>query len=133
MQARSFQSEWEPYSLQKVQAAVSARKPVIIDFSAEWCPGCHVLDQTVFSDPQILAKLEQLTPLRVDATDMYSPQVQTLLDKYEVIGLPTVVFLDAKGEEIKKARIEGAGPIEQFNQSLQWLAQENHITFKEKK
>ena len=133
VQPRTDQPKWEAYSLDKVKASLAQHKPVIIDYSAEWCPGCYILDEKILTDPRITGKLAQITTLRVDATDMESPQVQTLIDQYQVVGLPTVLFLDAKGNEIKKARIEGAGPVEEFLQSFQWLAQENQITFKENK
>lgn len=119
---------WEAYSTQKVQAAIAAHKPIVIDYSAEWCPGCHVLEQTVFSDPQIKDKFAQLATLRVDATDMESPEVQSLLEQYDIIGLPTVLFLDGKGREIRQARIEGAGDVEDFLQSLQVVQEHNPVT-----
>lgn len=130
--ARSgLSGKWEPYTPERVSQSLALHKPVVIDFSAEWCPGCHILEKEVFTDPRISSKLAQVTTLRVDATYMGSSKVQDLLDQYQVIGLPTVVFLDAKGNEIRRARVEGAGPVEEFLQSFQLLAKEANITFEE--
>jgi thioredoxin:protein disulfide reductase len=111
-------SIWKPYSEEQVKQAMLSHKPVVIDFFAEWCYSCHELDQTVFMDPKVLERLKDSATLRVDATDIDAPQVQAITDKYAIIGLPTVVFLDAKGDEIMPARMEGAGTSREFLRSL---------------
>lgn len=121
---------WQPYSDQKVAAAIAQNKPVVIDFYAAWCISCHELDHFVLSAPQVVARLSQLTPLRVDATNMDDPQVQTMIDRYGLIGLPTVIFLDTHGQEIKKARVEGVVSLDEFLKSLDIVAEVGHITYK---
>jgi len=121
---------WQPYSDKKVAAAISQNKPVVIDFYADWCISCHELDHFVLSAPQVAARLSQLTTLRVDATNMDNPQVQALIDRYGLIGLPTVIFLDTKGQEIKQARVEGVVSIKEFLESLDIVAKAGHITYK---
>ena len=122
---------WQPFTQQKLEEAVSQHKPVIIDFFAEWCLGCHELDQNVFSKPEVQAKLAQVTALRVDATNMDDPLIQKLIDQYSIIGLPTVLFLDKDGKEIKPIRMEGAGSIQEFNASMQTWAKQAKINFKQ--
>ncbi len=122
---------WTPYSMKAVQESIDRHKPVLIDFYADWCIGCHEMDKTVFSDKKTMAKIAQVTALRVDATKIDTPEIQTTIDAYEIIGLPTVVFLDDQGKEIKEARIEGAGSIKEFGKSLDLLSQHGHVTFKE--
>ncbi len=122
---------WTPYSVEEEQKAIASHKPMVIDFFAEWCIGCHELDQKVFSKPDVQAKLAQFTTLRVDATDIDAPQVQKVVDKYEIIGLPTVLFLDGNGKEIKTARVEGSESAKEFTKSLDLFAKEVGITFKE--
>ena len=121
---------WQAYSQERLQEAINHHKPVIVDFYAQWCFGCHELDKTVFSNPMIKAKLSQVTALRVDATDIDTPTVQAVIDKYKVIGLPTIVFLDGNGQEIKEARVEGAGSLKEFSKSLESWAQQVGIHFK---
>ncbi len=109
---------WKPFSKQALEDAIAHHKPVVIDFYADWCPICHELDRTVFSLPEIQAKLAQVTALRMDATDQDNPQVQSILQEYEVEGLPTIVFLDSHGREIKNSRVIGFVTPREFAQAL---------------
>ena len=98
---------WKPYSKEAIEKSVAQHKPIVIDFFAEWCPICHELDRTIFSLPEIQAKLAQVTTLRMDATDQDDPQVQAILQEYGIEGFPTIIFLDSHGQEIKDSRIIG--------------------------
>jgi len=121
---------WQSYSDQKVAAAIAQSKPVVIDFYADWCISCHELDHFVFSAPKVAARLSQLTTLRVDATHMDDPQVQAMIDRYGLIGLPTVIFLDTHGHEITKARVQGVVSLGEFLKSLDILAKVTHRAYK---
>jgi len=112
---------WQPYKIESVQASVAGHKPTVIDFYADWCLGCHELEKHVFSDPRIAAGFSKFTILRVDATNMDDPKVSQVIDRYGVLGLPTVIFLDSQGHEIKEARIEGDLPVERFLKSIALL------------
>ena len=52
---------------------------------------------------------------------MDDPKVQEIIDQYGLIGLPTVVFLDSQGHEIKEARVAGVTAASQFLKSLELL------------
>jgi thiol:disulfide interchange protein DsbD len=109
---------WKPYSKQALQDALEHKKSVVIDFFAEWCPICHELDDTLFSRPEIQAKLSQVTALRVDATNQDDPAIQEILQEYNVDGLPTIIFLDSHGKEINNSRVIGFVTPEEFSQAL---------------
>src|ERR1035441_6777131 len=119
-QAPSHQTEfsWKPYSKQALEDSVAHKKPVVIDFSAEWCPVCHELDRTLFSLPQIQALLSQVTALRMDATNQDDPQVQAIAQQYEIEGLPTIIFLDSHGKEVNNSRIIGFVTPQDFTQAF---------------
>jgi len=109
---------WKPYSKQALEEAIARHKPVVIDFYADWCPICHELERTVFSLPEIQAKLAQVNALRMDATNQDDPLVQSILQEYGVEGLPTIVFLDSHGHEIKDSRVIGFVTPREFSQAL---------------
>lgn len=99
---------WAPYTPEAEQSATARHKPVIIDFYADWCVGCHDLEKIFFSDSKVIAEFSKAVTLRVDATEFDAPPTEAVIDKFGVTGLPTVIFLDEAGREIKEARIEGA-------------------------
>jgi thiol:disulfide interchange protein DsbD len=115
-QAPAYQ--WKPYSKQAVEDSMAQRKPIVIDFFAQWCPICHELDREVFSQPEIQAKLSKVTALRVDITDQDDPQVQKIAQEYGIEGLPTIVFLDSNGQEINNSRVMGFVTPQEFAQAL---------------
>jgi thiol:disulfide interchange protein DsbD len=77
-------------------------KPVILDFSAEWCAACKEMDATTFSDPRVAAEINsKWIPARIDAT-RNSPELDKILEKYNVQGFPTVILISPSGEILDK-------------------------------
>jgi thiol:disulfide interchange protein DsbD len=120
----------QPYNKEQVQQTFTEHKPIILDFYAGWCPECHQLDKVVFSNPAVQSQLSQVMFFRVDATKIHSPAVEKIIDQYEVVGLPTVIFLDQNGQEIKGTRIEGFCSIKTFEKSLQKWAKATNVSLK---
>lgn len=87
---------WQPYSEELLQKAVQDKKPVIIDFWAEWCAACHELEQFTFTDKEVRALSANFVLLKFDATKD-SDQMRYLKSKYNIQGLPTVIFYNSQG------------------------------------
>lgn len=98
---------WESYTPEKIEQAVASEKPVILDFYADWCVPCLELDRITFTDPKVISALQSYRTIKVDLTDYESPEAEELRKQYDVAGVPTIIFLDENGEEIKNARIVG--------------------------
>jgi thiol:disulfide interchange protein DsbD len=96
--------QWLDYDEKLVQSALARGKPVIIDFTADWCIPCREMEQYTFSSPPVIAKAKQFVPLRVDLTHSTKPENRFLMEKYRIKGVPTVIFLDRNGKEIEKLR-----------------------------
>ncbi len=90
------QLNWQPYSEELLQKAAQEKKPVIIDFRADWCAACHELEQFTFADTKVRAMSEQFTLLKFDATED-SEQLRYLKAKYRIQGLPSVIFYSPNG------------------------------------
>jgi thiol:disulfide interchange protein DsbD len=88
--------DWQNYSEELLQKAAREKKPVIIDFWAEWCAACHELEQFTFSDPKVRATSQQFVLLKFDATKD-SDELRLLKAKYKIQGLPTVIFYNPQG------------------------------------
>ncbi|MBN1383580.1 MAG: thioredoxin family protein [Elusimicrobia bacterium] len=81
-------------------SAEQNNKPLMVDFYADWCGWCKKLDRDTYADPKVAELSDGFVCVKVDTTrDEISAR------KYKVKGLPTVVFMDSKGEII--SRIEG--------------------------
>ena len=94
--------EWISHSEsvdQILERAKEQGKPVIIDFSAAWCAPCRELDRTTFRHPDVLEMSEQVVMVKIDLTSGADGTHQELLKKYQVKGVPTVIFINAEGRE----------------------------------
>ncbi len=87
------------------QQAQSAGKPMLVDVYAVWCGPCKKLDKMVFSDAEAGNYLnDNFVCLKVDGEKGEGPAV---MEKFGIRGYPTVLVLDAQGNEID--RIVGFG------------------------
>lgn len=103
---------------ERFAAAKAAGKPVMIDFYADWCIPCHELDKSTFTNPKVQEALSSFEILKVDMTNAETPESQALAERFEVVGVPTVLFLDPSGNEAKRARILGYVTPQEFLENL---------------
>ena len=65
---RAHEIAWRSWSEQTLAEAKAADKPILFSLSAVWCHWCHVMDETSYSDPDVIAAInESFIPVRVDA------------------------------------------------------------------
>jgi thiol:disulfide interchange protein DsbD len=105
---------WTQYDDDHIELALSQGQSVIIDFTAEWCLPCKELDHETFSPPEVVTATSDLVRLRADLTQSGSGEVSRLRKRYEIAGVPTVVFIDEKGRERKDLRIFGFVDADDF-------------------
>jgi thiol:disulfide interchange protein DsbD len=105
---------WQPYQPDVYESAVTSGKPVIIDFSADWCIPCKEMDKLTFTDPAVIRLSEQFHLLKVDLTSSASPEVIRLKDRFNIKGVPSILFIDRNGNEISRLRTLGFEKPERF-------------------
>ncbi|HEX4441855.1 MAG TPA: cytochrome c biogenesis protein CcdA, partial [Thermoanaerobaculia bacterium] len=105
---------WAPYDAGRI-----AGKPTVIDFSASWCLPCIELDKKTFSDPRVRQALEKRALYKADMTKAAAAETVALAQKYRILGVPTIVFLDASGNEIPELRLVGFEEPSAFLQRLE--------------
>ena len=109
-------AEWQKYNASLI---TNAQKPVVIDFYADWCLPCKELDVKTFSDPAVKAEMDRFVRIKADLTNDEDPEVKKLTKQNGIIGVPTIVFLDSKGQEVAAQRLTGFEPPKSFIPRLQ--------------
>jgi thiol:disulfide interchange protein DsbD len=108
--------KWKKYDASALTAARTAGKPVVIDFYADWCLPCKELDEKTFTDPKVIAELDRFERVKADLTVTSDESTRQLTKQYAILGVPTLVFLDASGREVSSARLTGFEPPDAFLQ-----------------
>jgi len=110
---------WEPYTEARLEQAIRERKPVMIDFTASWCQACTELEEYTYTHPRVVRESERFVRLVMDATREEDPNVQRILKKHGVVGLPTVIFIGSDGQERRDLRLTGFEPADAFLRRMQ--------------
>ncbi len=105
---------WKPATLAAMANAKSNKRPVIIDFTADWCLPCKELDHYTFSDSRVIALSGKFDNLVADVTKHGDPKMEDLKKQFNVFGVPTVIFLDTNGNEVKDLRFVGFVDADDF-------------------
>ncbi len=92
----------------------------MLDLYADWCVACKEFEKYTFSQPQVQRALGKTQLLQADVTANNSRDT-LLLQQLQVLGLPTILFFDARGKEIPQSRITGFMDASAFTQHLQKL------------
>jgi thiol:disulfide interchange protein len=95
-------------------------KPILYDFSAEWCGPCKRLEHEIFDDPKWSAMInDNFIPVQVmdrrREEGSNPPWIEDLQRRYSVSGFPTLVIDTSDGSEPSiTAGYGGPAHIEQF-------------------
>ncbi len=91
---------------QQLEKAQLAGKPVMLDYYADWCVACKEFEKYTFHTPEVESKLKDFVLLQADVTKNQMQDIE-LLQKLNVLGLPTIEFWNADGSHQPNARITG--------------------------
>jgi thiol:disulfide interchange protein DsbD len=93
--------DWVYDETEGLEIAKREDKLVMLDFYASWCVACKELDHKTYADPAVAAKLANYVNVKLDFTRS-SEITEALTEKYQIPGLPVVIFLDAEGTVLKR-------------------------------
>ncbi|MCH8537519.1 MAG: thioredoxin family protein, partial [Alkalimonas sp.] len=91
---------------QALAAAKANGQFVMLDLYAEWCVACKEFEMLTFPADVVQPYMQQMVLLKIDVTRMTRAD-QQLLDSYQVLGLPTLLFFDPNGDEMTQSRVTG--------------------------
>jgi len=92
---------WQPLALGALESARAARRPTIVDFGADWCLPCAEMKRSTFVDPEVTRTAEHFATFFADVTES-NQHNDSLLAKFKVVGVPTVIFYGSSGAEVER-------------------------------
>ncbi|MDB6125959.1 MAG: thioredoxin [Pedosphaera sp.] len=102
---------WSSDVTNVLKVAREKQRPVLLEFTAPWCPYCKMMESKTFKDKSVAESLEQFERASVNID-----QNAELAAQHSVRGIPAFVILDPDGEEVVKT--SGYMEAEPF---AQWL------------
>lgn len=107
----------------QMQAAQQAGQPVIVDWYADWCISCKVIERNVLQHPKVRELFGQgnYRLLRLDIT-ANTAEHRALLNQYQLFGPPIIQFFQANGSELEALRVVGEVTAADFIERLQQAA-----------
>jgi thiol:disulfide interchange protein DsbD len=116
-----FQVVRSPQELQiLLQKAQVEKRPVLLDFYADWCISCKEMEAITFTNPEVAKEMSRFVLIQVDVT-VNNPSTQALLKQYGLFGPPAILLFNGLGDEQKGLRVVGFMPPGRFSQRLQEL------------
>jgi thiol:disulfide interchange protein DsbD len=104
--------------LQAVMAeAKAAGQPLVLDWYADWCISCKVIESEVLPHPQVAGLLKPYRLVRLDITESNAEQ-RAMLDRYKLFGPPALMFFAGNGTEVEGSRVVGEINAADFAQRL---------------
>ena len=104
---------WQKFSDKALADALASKKPVLIDFYADWCGACKELEHETFTDARVRDLSGKFALLQIDATDDF-PGLDKLKSTYGVMGLPTMIFYDTTGVVRRELTVTGFEDADTF-------------------
>ncbi|MDN7139023.1 protein-disulfide reductase DsbD [Pseudomonas sp. JQ170] len=110
----AFVTVTQPAELQReLDAAKAQGQWVMLDYYADWCVSCKVMEKQVFARADVLAALSGVRLIRLDVTADAAPS-RELMQRYQVPGPPSLIWIGPEGSERRARRITGEVDAKNF-------------------
>lgn len=109
----------QPKTLNDIKQAIAQAngKPIMLDFYADWCASCKVMDETTFKDPRIEEVLGRFAVIKIDVT-ANNEEDKKILAHFNVVAPPTFIFFNTKGEQLNRLTRVGELSADDFLSTL---------------
>lgn len=113
--------DWVMSEEEGLKQARESGKTAILDFWAEWCAACKEFDKFTYADPEVIRESRRFVNIKIDCTKSDDPEVKQLWDKYGVVGLPTIVFINKDGTVLRDKTVTGFVNAKEYLRVLRGL------------
>ena len=115
---KDFMTQFKPAKTQQALAALVAEAGqrgqwTLVDFYADWCVSCKVIEREVFGDPRVQQALANMQLIRPDVT-ANDAQDQALMREHQILGPPTLLLIGPDGQERRAERMIGELGADEF-------------------
>ena len=86
---------------------------VVIDVYADWCVACQPIEKDVIPRADVQAALASVARIKLDLT-AHDPSQDVILKEWQILGPPTLIFLDHTHQEQREKRLTGTFSAEQL-------------------
>jgi len=106
------ESEWITDYNEGIRMSIEKNLPSILFFTgSDWCGWCKRLKKEVFDTPEFKNWTKNnIIPIELDSPNANRDAHKDLVDKYNIEGYPTVIFLDTKQNKLGKTGYIPGGP-----------------------
>lgn len=110
-------AEFEQALQQAQQQAMSLQQPILLDVYADWCVACQPIEQQILPRQDVQAILQNTQRIKLDLTD-YDESQDHILQQWQILGPPTMLFINGQGQEYRDLRLTGAFTAEDLKSRL---------------
>lgn len=100
--ASDTKSLWRENYAQAREYAQQEHKYLLLDFTAEWCSYCVLVDRHILQSAPVKTVLTELVPVKVDGTTD-STEYRTVTKQYKIFGIPSLLLVDPETETVIKS------------------------------
>ena len=105
--------DFQPFDPVQLGDATAKRRPVLVDFAADWCIPCREIDHSTFVDPAVVKEAQRFVRMRADLTAQDDKNA-AIRSKFNIQGVPTTVLIDSNGQ-IKHQKVGYIGAKEMLD------------------
>lgn len=108
----------EIHSISELDARLAhADKPILLDFTAEWCVACREMERNTYSDQRVAKKMGEFVLLKADVT-ANSDEERALMKRFSLFGPPGIILFAQDGKPLQGAAVIGYQDPDTFLTSL---------------